>query len=145
MVVELAVLMPAVLVVTVIVVNLMCFLEAASLFDRVVPDVVMAVAVSPAGEDVGSNQEHAVTQALEQAMGSMRGVSVSVRAEQAWEAGGGFLGLSFAPHLTRYVCTMSYKPWPESFSIAGFDAGIPLVLKRERSFTVDRYRPGVVF
>ena len=145
MVVELAALMPAMLVVAIVVVNLMWFLEAAALFERVVPDAVIATAVSPAGEDVGSSQEHAVAQAIEQAMGSVRGVSVSVRAEYAWEDAEGVLGFSFAPHLTRYVCTMTYTPWPAGFSIAGFDAGIPLVLQRERSFTVDRYRPGVLF
>ena len=145
MVVELAALMPAMLVIAVVVVNLMWFLEAAALFERVVPDAVIAMAVSPVGEDVGSSQEHAVAQAIEQAMGGVRGVSVSVRAEYAWEDAEGILGFSFAPHLTRYVCTMTYAPWPASFSIAGFDAGMPLVLQRERSFTVDRYRPGVLF
>ena len=145
MVVEMAVLMPAMLAVAVVVFNLMSFLEARALFDRVVPDAVIAAAVSPPGGAAGSTQEHAVAQRIEQAMAGVRGVSVSVRVQSAWGDAGGAPGISFAPHLTRYVCTLVYEPWPSGFSVAGFDAAIPVELRHERSFTVDRYRPGVLF
>ena len=148
MVVELAVVTPVMLVVAIVVLNLLFFLEACARFDRVVPDVVMALAVSPAGEDAeAGGQAHAVSVALAEAMEGLRGVEVRVEEQSAWDAGEGEggVGFSFAPHLTRYVCTLSYAPWPSSFTAAGVNAAIPGRLEHVRSFTVDRYRSGVLF
>lgn len=145
MVVEMAVLTPVMLVVAVVVLNLMWFLEAAARFDRVVPDTVMAVAVSPAGEEGGGAHEHEVTVALTEAMDGLRGVTVTVQAQIVWDDLSDGAGFTMAPHLTRYVCTMAYTPWPSGFSVAGFDAAVPVELKHVRSFVVDRYRSGVVF
>lgn len=147
MVVELAVVTPVMLAVAIVVLNLLFFLEACARFDRVVPDVVMAVAVSPAGEDAeAGNRAHAVSVALAEAMGDARGVEVRVEEQSAWEAAGeGGVGFAIAPHLTRYVCTLSYAPWPSSFTVAGVNAGIPGRLEHMRTFMVDRYRPGVLF
>lgn len=149
MVVELAVVAPVMIVMAVVVLNLMWFLEACARFDRVVPDVVLAVAVSPPGgaEAQDASQEHAVCEAVQQAMEGLRGVGVTVTAQSSWEAADadGKVGFSFAPHLTRYVCRLAYTPWPASLTVAGVDAAIPLEIVHERSFTVDRYRSGVVF
>ena len=147
MVVELAVVTPVMLAIGIVVLNLLFFLEACVRFDRVVPDVVMAMAVSPSGETAeAGGQAHRVSEGLRAAMDGLRGVEVSVTEQAAWETGeGSGFGFSFAPHLTRYVCTMSYAPWPSSFTVAGVDAGIPLRLEHVRSFTVDRYRSGVLF
>ena len=144
MVVELAVLIPPMIVIALVLLNVMWFVEAVTLFDRVVPDTVLALAVSPAGGSEDALQERVVDAALEETLADVRGVEVSVRVETAWEVSDG-LGFSFAPHLTRYVCTLTYYPWPTQLSIAGFDAGIPLALRHERTFTIDRYRSGVVF
>lgn len=144
MVVEMAVVAPVMIAVALVVLNLMWFLEATSRFDRVAPDVVMANAVSPPG-DGGGAREHEVASALRDAMGGLRGVAVSVRAETLWDDLSSGAGFTMAPYLTRYVCTMEYSPWPADFSIAGIDIGVPAILRHERSFVVDRYRPGVVF
>ena len=77
MVVEMAVVAPVMIVVAIIAVNLMWFMEACARFDRLAPDIVVALAVSPAGGE-GGTQEHAVTQALQEAMSDLRGVSVTV-------------------------------------------------------------------
>ena len=136
MVVELAVVAPVMLVVALVVWNLLQFMEACSRFDRVAPDVVLALAVSPAGTDAASgDQAHQVAEAIRAAMD---GLDVEV-------GEGTTLGFSFAPHLTRYVCTMRFAPHPASIAIAGVDAGVPARLEHVRTFTVDRYRPGVLF
>lgn len=146
MVVEMAVVTPVMIVVAVIVLNLMWFLEASARFDRVALDEVVALAASPSGEDQESGaQGHAVASAIESAMGGMRGVSVSVEAQTVWDDVAAGVGFTFAPHLTRYVCTMTYVPWPVSLTIAGVDAGVPGSLCHERSIVVDRYRSGVLF
>lgn len=146
MVVEAAVVMPVMIAVAVAVLNLMWFLEDCSRFDRVALDAVVAVAVSPPGEeqDAGA-REAAVVEAIESAMGGARGVEVSVEVRTVWDDVADGLGFTFAPHLTRYVCTMTYRPWPSSLTVAFIDAAIPLELEHARSITVDRYRPGVVF
>lgn len=148
MVVELAVVTPVMLVIAIVVLNLLFFLEACARFDRLVPDVVMAVAVSPGGVDAESGDAaHLIAVELTQAMGDLRNVTVVVEEQTAWAEAveEGVIGLSFAPHLTRYVCTLRYAPWPSSFTVAGVDAGIPASLEHQRSFTVDRYRSGILF
>lgn len=145
MVVEMAVLAPVMMVVALVVLNLAWFLEACARFDRMAPDVIMAVAVSPAGELGGGHHVHEVAEALGSAMEGLRGCSVDVNAESAWDAVAQTGSFSMAPHLTRYVCTLRYAPWPSSFSVAGIDAGIPFELCHKRSFVVDLYRCGVVF
>lgn len=145
MVVEMAVVAPVMIVAAVIALNLMGFLEASARFDRVAPDIVLALAVAPEGEASDGGQVHRVTEALQGAMGGSGRVRVSAWAEGAWESGeGGGVGFSFAPHLTRYVCTMAYAPWPQSFSVAGVEAGAPLELRHDAVVVVDRYRSGIV-
>lgn len=144
MVVEMAVVTPVMIVVAIVCVNLMWYLEATARFDRLAPDAVMAVAVSPAGGDGGS-QEHAVTEALQEAMSDVRGVSVTVSAHSLWDDFSSGVGFTMVPHLTRYECTMYYEPWPSSLTVAGVQAGVPARLERTKSFTVDRYRSGVLF
>lgn len=144
MVVEMAVIAPVMIAVSLVVLNLMWFLEAASRFDRAAPDAVVANAVSPAG-GTGGAHEHEVASSLQDAMEGLRGVTVSARAETLWDDLSSGAGFTMAPHLTRYVCTMEYAPWPTGFSIAGIDIGAPMVLRHECSFVVDCYRSGVVF
>lgn len=146
MVVEMAVVMPVMIVMAIVVLNLMWFIEASARFDRVAPDAVLAMAVSPEGGVDGSGGNRAVCQAIERAMDGMHGVEVSVESYSAWElAEPDGIGFSFAPHLTRYVCTLTYHPWPSGFSVAGFDASIPVELTHQSVLVVDRYRSGVIF
>jgi hypothetical protein len=142
MVVEMAVVAPVMIVMALVVFNLMSYVEAVARFDRVAPDAVLAVGVSPAGG--GSSAADDVAAALERAMAGVRGVSVTVELQTVWDDVGTGLGFTFAPHLTRFVCTMSYEPWPSSIAIAGIDASPPLRLAHERSFVVDRYKTAVV-
>lgn len=143
MVVEMAVVTPVMIVVAIIVLNLMWFLEASARFDRVAFDAVIATAVSPAdGEGLA---EHAATEAITEAMGGLRGVTVEVSASTVWDDLASGDGFTMAPQLTRYVCTMVYEPWPSALTVAGVEAGIPLELRHERAIVVDRYRPGVLF
>ena len=133
MVVEMAVVAPVMIVVAIVAVNLMWFMEACARFDRLAPDIVVALAVSPAGGE-GGTQEHAV-----------RGVSVTVVAHSLWDDVSSGAGFTMAPHLTRYECTMRYEPWPSVLTVAGVEAGIPAQLTHTKSLTVDRYRSGVLF
>lgn len=147
--VELMVVMPLMIVVALAVVNLMAFMGASARFDRVAPDAVIACAVSPSGADAETgDQSGQIAANIESAMGQMRGVTVEVRSQNAWQGTqeeAGYLGFSFAPNLTRYVCTLHFATWPSSISIAGIEAGLPLVLDHSCSLVVDRYRAGVLF
>lgn len=149
MVVEMAVTVPVALVVALVVCNLLMFIELTARFDRIVPDVVMACAVSPSGDDAQTgDQSHQIAEALRSAMGDREDLDIEVRAENAWEAAqedSGTPGFSFAPYLTRYACTFRYHPWPATITIAGIDAQVPLTMPHTRSFVVDRYRSGVLF
>lgn len=149
MVVELAVVAPVMIAVALLVVNLMQFVGTSAAFDRLAPDAIMALAVAPEGTgDASSDVTHGVGQAIHEALGGSERLDVHVDTQNAWQAaqvkGDGAL-LSFAPHLTRYVCTLRFSPWPSSIAIAGVDLHVPLYLEHTRSFTVDRYRPGVFF
>ena len=144
MAVELAVLLPVVIAVALVAFNMVRFLQACAAFDRIAPDCVIAHGVSPAGEQsVGSACEE-VRAAIEEGL-SMPGCEVGVSAEDLVSVPRG-QGVSFpvSPLLTTFVCTLSYRPWPGSLSIAGVDLGAPALLRHERSITVDRFRPGVV-
>lgn len=145
MVVEMAAVAPVVIAVAVIVTNLMMFMVGVSRFDRVALDAVLAVAVASTGEANDRGQEQAVREAIGRAMNGMRGMAVTVEAISGWrdESTDG-IGFSFAPHLTKYRCTLLFEPWPQGFAVAGVAVGVPPVLRHERSIVVDRYRTGVV-
>ena len=86
-----------------------------------------------------------MTQALQEAMSDLRGVSVTVVSRSLWDDVSSGAGFTMAPHLTRYECTMRYEPWPSACTVAGVEAGIPTQLTHTKSLTVDRYRSGVLF
>ena len=69
MTVELAVLVPVVIVVALVVVNLMEFVDACAAFDRLSLDEVIAEGVSPAGEQNMPASVAAVEDALRAALG----------------------------------------------------------------------------
>ena len=110
MAVELAVVLPLVITVAIVVFNLMAFLEASARFDRVAPGAVLAMGVSPAGSEGGTaDAVRSVQAAIEHAMAGVWAVEVSVETQGAWEGSPNTnVGFSFAPHLTRYVCTLEY-------------------------------------
>ncbi len=143
MTVELAVVVPVAIVVALIVLNLMWFVEACAAFDQAALDAVVAHGVSPAGEQEGSAAVAQVTAALERAMGREGTCEVEVSA-QVVSGGGEAAPLVVSPFLTRYTCTLVYRPWPRLLRMPGVTYEAPLALRHERELVVDRYRPGVV-
>ena len=133
--VEMAVVVPVLVVLALIVYNLGVFVAATARFDRVAPDIVLARAVS-AGEGEGEPAD-IVRSALAEAM---EGFDVEI------EEGEGPAGalISLVAPLRTYRCVMRYAPWPSHFSIAGVEARVPAFLSHERAVTVDVWHSGVV-
>jgi hypothetical protein len=144
MAVELAVMVPVAIVVGLIVFNLARFCEACVAFDRIAADAVISQGVSPAG-DAGVVAVDEVSSVIESAL-DMRSCEVAVTAEQLTGQARSGLGIGFpvSPLLTRFTCTLSYRPWPSSFVMAGVAFTPPVVLTHTRVLVVDRYRGGVV-
>lgn len=143
MAVELAVLIPVIVVVALIGVNVSLYAELVARFDRVSPDAVIAHGVSPAGVSSELAGVSEVREAIELAMGDMP-CEVSVRAEPLSAAGDGTASFDLAAGTTRYVCELAYRPWPSSVQIAGVGFELPAMARHERSVVVDRYRAAVV-
>lgn len=142
--VEMAVVIPVLLVLALIVYNIMLFVAAAARFDRIAPDIVAAHAVSPSGESDGSTDD-SVGVIESQIEGAMAGYDVEI--EVTCTEGGASSGddlLTLIGGLRTYRCSMRMRPWPSSLSIAGVDLGAPVALAHHRDVTVDPWRPGVV-
>ena len=142
MAVELACLMPVVLVMVVVVFNLVRFVEACAVFDRVVLDAIVCQGVAPVGEQSLTSSVEAVRASIEIACADMPSCEVEVTATPLGAEPGASIMVN--PLLTRFVCTLRFHPWPFSFSVAGIDARIPVTLTHEKSLVVDRFRSGVV-
>ncbi|MDO4536742.1 MAG: hypothetical protein Q4B54_01160 [Coriobacteriales bacterium] len=143
MAVELAALIPVIVVVALIVYNLGCFLVVSASFDRVAKDAVIAHAVSPAGQASTVSAVDQVRSCVEEALGPRKNCEVEVSAERVGSSSQGSM-LTISPFLTKFTCVLIYHPWPSSFSLAGVSMGAPLALRHERSLVVDCYRAGVV-
>jgi len=141
MAVELAVLVPVVLVVALVILNLMRFVGACAVFDRASLDAVVSHGVAPAGEQTSLVAVDEVRGCIEAALND-KSCEAEVRAESL--SGDGTGTFSLVSHLTRYTCTLVYRPWPTSIRLPGITYQAPLSLRHERTLVVDRYRPGVV-
>lgn len=142
--VEMAVVIPVLLVLALIVYNIMLFVAATARFDRIAPDIVAAHAVSPSGESDGSTDD-SVGAIESQIEGAMAGYDVEI--EVTCTEGGASSGddlLTLIGGLRTYRCSLHMRPWPSSLSIAGVDLGAPVALAHHRDVTVDPWRPGVV-
>ena len=142
MTVELAVVTPVVIVVALVVLNLMGFVEACAAFDQAAQDAVIAQGVAPSGEQSEEQAVAAVRSALTELLGRGERCEVEVRAEPVLEGAQGSFVIS--PLLTRYVCTLTYRPWPRLLRLPGVTYEAPVALSHECELVVDRYRPGVV-
>ena len=141
MTVELAVVAPVVIAVALVILNLMGFVEACAAFDQAARDAVLTQGVSPAGEQ-GAAAVDEVRAAIADLVGREDRCEVEVRSEGvSWGDGGTF---AVSPLLTRYVCTLTYRPWPRLLRLPGVTYEAPLALTHERELVVDRHRPGVV-
>ena len=142
MAVELAVILPVVIVVAVTIANIMTFLGYCAAFDRASLDAVIAHGVSPAGMQSNLSSVDAIESSIEEALGGSAAVSVEVSVAPISSSSN--LLVSLCPHLVRFTCTMRFVPWPRHLSIAGVVVDAPFEIVHTRSLVVDRYRPGVV-
>ena len=132
---ELAVVIPVVLVVALTVINLGFYLYACAAFDRIAPDMALAYGSAPAGEQDAASATRQIQEAIEDAL-NLPQVEVQVSAEPLdWAQSG--LAASLAPGRIRFVCTLSYRPIPSAFSIAGSAFVAPWVLEHRCSAVVD--------
>lgn len=143
MTVELAVLIPPAIVLAIVLYNLMGFIDSCAAFDRLSLDAVVAHGVAPGGTQTSELATGEVEQAIRSALGREGACEIQVEATLLSDAGqtGEML---ISPLLTRYTCTLLYKPWPRSVRMPGITVEIPLALKHERTLVVDRFRSGVV-
>lgn len=143
MTVELAVLIPPAIVLAIVLYNLMGFIDSCAAFDRLSLDAVVAHGVAPGGTQTSEVATGEVEQAIRLALG--REGSCEVQVEAAPLSDTGQAGeMLISPLLTRYTCTLLYKPWPRSIRMPGITVEVPLALKHERTLVVDKFRPGVV-
>ena len=144
MTVELATLIPVIVVVALIGYNVVRFAQACPLFDRVAREAVVSFGVSPPGEQSSANAAQEVRGAIRTNLASDSSeVEVSSQLVRG-ETGGDGRTFAVSPLLTTYTCVLRYRPWPLSLSIGGVEGGVPAYLTHERTLTVDRFRPGVV-
>lgn len=133
--VELAVVIPVVLVVALIIINLGFFLYACAAFDRIAPDTALAYGSAPAGEQDAASATGQIKEAIERAL-DLPQVEVQVSAEPIdWTQSG--LITSLAPGRIKFVCTLSYRPIPSAFSIAGSSFVAPWALEHRCIAVVD--------
>lgn len=140
--IEIAIIIPLVLVVAITMANIMEYLICCTLFDRVSLDAVLAHGVSPAGLQTELAAVAEVESAIEGAMGGNPAITIEVSAA-ALSSPSGFLA-SLNPHLTRFTCTLRFKPWPQRIRFAGVSMEAPFEIVHTKSLVIDRYRPGVV-
>lgn len=141
-VVEMAVVTPVLIVLALIVYNIMLFVSATARFDRVVPDIVIAQAVSPSGELGSDDVSGRIAEQIEDAMDGYD-IEVEVASDGEGESGDDSL-FTLVGGLRTYRCVMRMRTWPGSLTIAGVDMGAPLELSHGRDVVVDPWRPGVV-
>lgn len=142
MAVELAVLIPVIVVCALVVVNVMRYAELCARFDRVAPDAVLAHGVSPSGTTSSLAGVDEVRSAIEHGMSPMV-CEVEVSVEDLMEGASGAL-LDLSAGTTRFTCTLVFRPWPSSVSIAGVGYQVPASIRHEREIVVDRYRAAII-
>ena len=131
--VELAVVLPVVIMLAVLVVNALTFFGTCASFDRAVRQAVCVQAAAPSAdqvlEGVTARMEQAAREAVPEANVS---VSVSVQAR--------------APGLTKFTARLTYRPtlFGVGFRDSIFGLRLP-ELSHDTSLVVDPYRPGVLF
>lgn len=143
MAVELAVLMPVIIVVGLVVFNLARFVSLCASFDRISLDAVISQGVSSSGNATDWVRVDAVEESIGQALDAADVCWVEVKAEPE-DARSQVSALSLAPRFVRVTCTLVFRPWPSTFVMAGVPYDVPIVLRHERSLVVDRSGFGVV-
>ena len=132
MTVELAVVLPVVVIIAVIAVNAMTFFSECAEFDRVGRNAVRLCATSPAyGQDVAQS-----IALVESAISESMGVSESDLEVSAQQDGLGHLA---------FEMTLLYRPTLFGLGLRDEVFGVPLpALRHEVSLVVDSYKPGML-
>ena len=141
MVVELAVLMPVLLVVALLVINIASYIELSARFNRIARHAVTTFAVSSGRSD------RAVCSALEDEISrSLNSSQCSVEVTASPCSGDTPLGLALGgkSRLTKYICTMKMIPWPSHLVIAHSSYQLPITLDYSCSLIIDAFRLGVL-
>ncbi|MDR3307508.1 MAG: pilus assembly protein, partial [Coriobacteriales bacterium] len=148
MVVELAVCLPVLLAVFGVVINLMVYFDACARFDRVAAEAVRLHAVSPSSGYETDERALTVQGEIQDAfVEEEEYISIEVTGEARTDS---YVPLAdsavmLSPYLETYVCEMCFYP-PFPFSNNGSFFGIEFSgLVHHRFYTVDPYRPGVLF
>lgn len=116
MAVELAVLIPVVMVAAALAFNVLSYLGCCARFDRVAAEAVRVYGVSPGYGSYGRAEcAAAVEEAIEKAFEGSESVTVSVSAAEVGsltgtEYGGAGLAFSLIPSFRKYTCTLTYTP-----------------------------------
>lgn len=147
MAVEVAALMPVIIVAALVTFNLARFLTLCATFDRVALDAVVLQGASPAEGARRLEVSDRVRLLVEDALDSLDcDVMVSVDPEGGRVDGGGecIVALDSSPKPWRFTCTLVFRPWPSFLAVAGVSGGTPLSLRHVRSFVVDSCQTEVV-
>ncbi len=127
MVVELAVILPVLLIALVIAIDSLVFASECARFDQLAPQHVIALATSPSKDGYASDARTAAVQTALETDFSRKGSSVIVTCEDAR------VPLS---SMSVYQCVFRFSPWPLSV------AGAPASLEHVCAIAVDPYTPG---
>lgn len=131
--VELAVVLPVVIIVAVIAVNALTFFGACAAFDRVARQAICAWGAAPEASQSVDAAAAQVRSEVERAVGASN-VTVSVRTEGA-PAG-----------LTKFTARLEYRPTLFGLGLRQEVFGVPLPpLVHEVALMVDAYKPGILF
>ena len=151
MTVELAICIPVILAFVGVSLNVLGYLNVCARFDRVAADAVRSQAASPGCGQEGSaiaasRAREVIVDSFQSGTGSGFDCTIQVSAtpvglggESATEGSG--ISFSMFARLERYDCQITYHPWP--FSQIMFLQFFELT--HTRSYTVDPFKPGVLF
>ncbi len=127
MAVELAVVVPVILLVVVIAIDSLVFTSECARFDHLACQHILACASSPDKSGYALDARAAAVQGSLEEDFAKNGSSVEVSLEDA--------GVSLAT-MNIFRCTFRFSPWPLSA------AGAPMTLEHSCSFAIDPYTPG---
>ncbi len=136
MAVELALLMPVVIVVALVLYNLLRFVCVCGEFDRVAPNAVLSQGGCATGARTGVVAVGEVRSRIEDTLNAHGSCSVEVEASRIGHAAGKE-PLSLASLPVRFTCTLEYRPWPASFVMAGVVYDAPAFLRHQKVMVVD--------
>jgi hypothetical protein len=151
MTVELAVCLPVILALIGITLNVLAYLNVCARFDRIAPDAVRSQAASPGyGQEGSALAASRICETIERSFnaGTSDGIicEIAVSATAVGlggESATGSDGISFSSlcQLERYDCQITYHPWPlnKIVFLQFFE------VTHTRSYTVDTFKPGVLF